>query len=110
MISGVEFHIPFQDVLNGLGCSHVVRLALRMITQKPYEFFLERKSEILKIDDNTQFGAKRNDPYLRCVALVGLNDLRWPEDKLLRAVMALVLVGILRASGYFGEKKATTSG
>jgi len=81
-----------------------------MITQKPYEYFLERKSNILKIDDNTQIQAKEIDPYLRSIALVGLNDLRWPEDKLLRAVMALVLVGILRASGYFGEKKATTSG
>ena len=88
----------------------MIRLALRMISQKPYEYFLDQKSEILEIGDDTEIGGKNSDPYLRCAALVSLNDLRWEEDKLFRAVMALVLVGILRASGYFGEKKATTSG
>ena len=41
--------------------------------------------------------------------LVGLNEQRWPEDLLTRSAMALVLLGILRASGYFGIAKTSTS-
>ena len=41
--------------------------------------------------------------------LVGLNEQRWPEELLTRSTMALVLLGILRASGYFGISKTSTS-
>ena len=99
-----------KDVLTGLGCSQVVLLALRMITQKPFQFFIDRKPDLLEIGDETESVDPDTDPFVQTVALVGLNDQRWPEDRLLRSVMAIVLVGILRSSGYFGEKKEMTSG
>ena len=46
---------------------------------------------------------------MQLLNLVGLNEQRWPEDLLTRSAMALVLLGILRASGYFGIAKISTS-
>ena len=40
--------------------------------------------------------------------LVGLEDQRWPEDLLTRSAMALVLLGVLRSSGYFGKRPSST--
>ena len=46
-----------------------------------------------------------DDAYLQINTLVGLEDQRWPEDFLARSTMALILMGILRTSGYFGTKR-----
>ena len=46
---------------------------------------------------------------MQLLNLVGLNEQRWPEELLTRSTMALVLLGILRASGYFGISKTSTS-
>ena len=46
---------------------------------------------------------------MQLLILVGLHEQRWPEDLLTRSAMALVLLGILRASGYFGIAKISTS-
>ena len=46
---------------------------------------------------------------MQLLNLVGLNEQRWPEEFLTRSTMALVLLGILRASGYFGISKTSTS-
>ena len=54
-------------------------------------------------------GEYNGDKYLQLLNLVGLNEQRWPEDLLTRSAMALVLLGILRASGYFGIAKISTS-
>ena len=54
-------------------------------------------------------GKYNEDKYLQLLNLVGLHEQRWPEDLLTRSAMALVLLGILRASGYFGIAKTSTS-
>ena len=46
---------------------------------------------------------------MQILTLVGLQEQRWPEELLTRSAMALVLLGILRASGYFGTTKTSTS-
>ena len=46
---------------------------------------------------------------MQILTLVGLQEQRWPEELLTRSAMALVLLGILRASGYFGTAKTSTS-
>ena len=106
----MSFCLTFQDVLSGLGCSQVVRLSLRMVTSRPFQFFIDRKSEIGLIGDESEISGADLDPFLKSVGLVGLDGQRWPEDQLLRSVMSVLLVGILRSAGYFGDKKETTSG
>lgn len=104
--AGKSFHrweCQYQDVLTGLGCSSVARLALRMITSRPISYFLDRKDSILNKME------VKGDKYLQLLTLVGLERQRWPEDQLARATMALVLLGVLKASGYFEQKQATTS-
>ena len=92
-----QWECKFQDVFNGLGLSSVARLAFRMIASRPLLFFLERQSQM------DQENGPKDDKYLQILTLVGLEDLRWPEDLLARSTMALVLLGILKASGYFGQ-------
>ncbi len=89
-----------------MGCSQVARLAMRLVTTRPLSYFIENKEPILELL-TTSPHAKENtaDPYLRFLGLVGHEEERWPEDRLARAAMALVLLGILRASGYFGAQK-----
>lgn len=94
----------FQDVLTGLGCSQIARLALRIVSQHPKDYFLRRKEQLF----NNGTSSKK-DAYAQVYNLVGLEEQRWPEDLLMRAAMALVLLGILRAAGYFGEKKSTSA-
>ena len=54
-------------------------------------------------------GEYNGDKYLQILSLVGLQEQRWPEELLTRSAMALVLLGILRASGYFGVAKISSS-
>ena len=98
-----QWECHFLDVLLGLGCSALARLALRIITAKPLSFFLQKKQDILDSDSGNS--GRDTVPYLQILSLVALQDQRWPEDFLLRSTMALILLGILRASGYFGTKK-----
>ena len=98
-----QWECPYLDVLIGFGCSALARLALRIITSKPVSFFVQKKQEIL--DGVTENSGK--DKYLQILSLVALEEQRWPEDFVLRSSMALILLGILRSSGYFGSKKTT---
>lgn len=104
-----QWECPYLDVLMGFGCSALARLALRIITSKPISFFLQRKQEILDNFANADEMERNNgkDEYCQILSLVALEDQRWPEDFLLRSTMALILLGILRSSGYFGSKKTT---
>ena len=86
--------------MSGLGCSSVARLALRIISSRPLSYFLDRKAS----------GKDLNDEYYRFLDLVSLEEQRWPEDFLVRSAMALVLLGILRSSGYFGYIKESGEG
>lgn len=97
-----QWECEFHEVLNGLGCSSVARLALRLITSRPLAFFLDLK-EVITSKQQT------DDKYIRLLNLVGLEGQRWPEDFLARSAMAVVLLGILRASGYFGGVKKSSS-
>ena len=87
-------------MLSGLGCSSVARLALRIISSRPLSYFLDRKASEKDLDDE----------YFRFLDLVSLEEQRWPEDFLVRSSMALVLLGILRSSGYFGYVKESGEG
>ncbi len=62
-----------------------------MITTKPFQFFVDGKSEIGRVGDETECVGPDLDPFLKSVALVGLGDARWPEDQLLRSVMAVLV-------------------
>ena len=79
-----------------------------MITSKPLNFFLERKNDIT--NNTTEKEDETGDTYLQILSLVSLQKQRWPEDTLVRSCMALVLLGILRSTGYFGAKKINSSG
>ena len=101
------YECEFQEVLTGLGCSQISRLALRMITIKPFKYFLNLKDRLSSSSNNNDAA---DDDYVRVHNLVGLTEKRWPEENLIRCALALVLLSILRASGYFGEKKSSTRG
>lgn len=108
-----KYECEFQEVLTGLGCSQISRLALRMITIKPYKYFMSLKEKLLPQNENNNLvadGTDDDDVYLRVHNLAGLTEKRWPEENLIRCALAIVLLSILRASGYFGEKKSSTSG
>jgi hypothetical protein len=111
--SSSSLHYVFKDVITGLGCSLVARLSLRIITSRPLSYFLDRKSSILSSAAGSGpqqvSKEKEEDVYFQFLDLVGLESQRWPEDLLARSAMALVLLGILRSSGYFGEKKTSNS-
>ena len=102
-----RYECEFQEVLTGLGCSQISRLALRMITIKPFKYFLSLKEE-LSLSSNNNNGTE--EEYVRVYNLVGLTEKRWPEENLIRCALAIVLLSILRASGFFGEKKNSTRG
>ena len=104
-----KYECEFHDLLTGLGCSQVARLALRMITIKPFQFFLNLKPKLASLPGSDNTSEDESD-YLRVYNLVGLEEKRWPEENLIRATLAIVLLSILRASGYFDIKKSSTSG
>lgn len=92
-----NYECRFQEVLTGLGISLVARLALRIITTKPYKYYLSLKGKI------GLGGIYEGEDYLKVFNLVGLNDKRWPEEKLFRAVLAIHLLSILKAGNYFNN-------
>ena len=47
-----KYECEFQEVLTGLGCSQISRLALRMITIKPYKYFMSLKEKLLPQNEN----------------------------------------------------------
>ena len=92
-----NFECQFLEVMTGLGCSQVAKLALRMITAKPYKYYLSLKGRL------TSKEVYEGEDYLRIYQLVGLNGQRWPEERLARASMSVLLLSILKASNYFGN-------
>lgn len=57
------------------------------------------KRDFREIDESKELKSNR-DGYLRVFNLVSNNDSRWPEDHLRRCLMAGILFGILKSSGY----------
>lgn len=102
-----KYECEFQEVLIGLGCSQISRLALRMLSIKPFHYFSNLKE---RLTSSTNIVGSNEDDYLKVFNLVGLREKRWPEENLIRCALALVLLSILRASGYFEIKKCSTSG
>ena len=107
-----QYECEFQEVLTGLGCSQVARLALRMITIKPFQYFLNIKDQLISVAalGQEEMTNRSSNEYLRVYNLVGLTKKRWAEEHVIRCSLAIILLSILRASGYFGTKKSSTSG
>ena len=92
-----NYECQFNDVITGLGCSQLARLALRIVTSHPYKYFLSLKG---RLGSDQVF---EGEDYIRLYQLVSLNDERWPEEALARAAMSVLLLSILKASNYFGN-------
>ena len=76
-----RYECEFQEVLTGLGCSQISRLALRMITIKSFKHFLNIKDQLNSPSNNNN---ATEDDYVRVYNLVGLTEKRWPEENLIR--------------------------
>ena len=111
-----QYECKHGDLLLGLGCSALVRLAFRIAASQPLKFFNnvkhhlnvnETKLEIenLVLNYNIPGVAKETYlAYLHLFNLVGLDEERWVEDKFNRAMMAVCLLKILKATHYFPDK------
>lgn len=82
----------FVDLLIGSGMSILAHVALRMITQKPLDYLLERHKEMKE--------GKAKGVYNLCT----LSEFRNPADFLQRSVMAAFLLRCLQKCGYFGKE------
>ena len=89
-----NYECQFNDVMTGLGCSQLARLALRIVTTHPYKYFLSLKGRLGSAE------VFEGEDYLRLHRLVTLNEARWPEEALARAAMAVLLLSILKAAGF----------
>ena len=85
-----NYECQFNDVMTGLGCSQLARLALRVITSHPYKYFLSLKGRLGSTE------VFEGEDYLRLHRLVTLNETRWPEEALARAALAVLLLSILK--------------
>lgn len=108
-----RYECQHNDLLLGLGCSALARLAYRIVAAKSLKFFTAIKHNLV-VDEGSieQTGAtpsysiqgvKKTEytNYLATFNLVGLDDQRWPEDTFHRTLMALCLLKILKAAKYF---------
>lgn len=100
-----RYECQYTDLLQGLGASALVRLALRIITQHPLEYFKKQRTDLNVDTEKTEF---KSESYLAVFNLVGLDHKRWPEDMFARSVMAVTLLKILKAAKYFGPGQAQT--
>ena len=66
-----NYECQYNEVMTGLGCSQVARLALRIITSRPYKYFLSLKGRLGS--DQVYEG----EDYIRLYQLVGLNEDRY---------------------------------
>ena len=66
-----NYECQYNEVMTGLGCSQVARLALRIITSRPYKYFLSLKGRLGS--DQVYEG----EDYIRLYQLVRLNEDRY---------------------------------
>ncbi|XP_030752090.1 SET and MYND domain-containing protein DDB_G0284059-like isoform X1 [Sitophilus oryzae] len=101
----------YQKVLFKNGASVNCLMALRIITQKPLKFFLDKRN---KLKDYMKDSCKKNvvrkkvyrsDDYDNLFFLCRNETLRIKEELVHYASIAISLVNILKLSGYFGDKK-----
>ena len=95
-----RYECKFQDLVQGLGGSAVVRLALRIITSHPLTYFKKMRTD-LNVDNTT---SEFKHPYLSLFNLVSLDEERWTEDIFSRTMMAVALLKILKVAKYFPDK------
>jgi SET and MYND domain-containing protein 4 len=91
----------YQDLVQGLGCSALATLALRIVTAHPLEYFTRQRHHL---NADTLAVSSHKQPYLALFNMVSLNEQRWPEDVFNRCLMAVALLKILKAAGYFPQK------
>ncbi|QQP39233.1 SET and MYND domain-containing protein 4, partial [Caligus rogercresseyi] len=94
-----EFECRYDDFLRGLGLSSIGRLALRLITSQPLEYFLKIK-EHLKASNETEESLSQHG-YINIYNLTGNGDQRWREDRVHRSYLSAILTKVLLCSGYF---------
>jgi tetratricopeptide (TPR) repeat protein len=94
----------YQDLIQGLGCSALAVLALRIVTLHPLEYFKRIRHHL---NADTTAVSSHKVPYLALFNMVGLNEQRWTEDVFNRSLMAVGLLKILKAAGYFPQKSET---
>ena len=95
-----KYECQYNDLLQGLGSSALVRLALRIVTQHPLEYFKKQRTDLNVDTETTEF----RNPYQAVFNLVGLDDQRWPEDVFSRSLMAVAVLKILKETKYFPDK------
>jgi len=95
-----RYECKHQGLIQGLGSSALARLALRIVTSHPLDFFRKQRTSLNV--DNTSSDFK--NPYLSLFNLVGLDEDRWTEDTFARCLMAVALLKILKETKYFPDK------
>ncbi len=95
-----KYECKYQDLVIGLGGSALVRLALRIITSHPLDYFKKIRHHLNVDVESREFKL----PYLYVFNLVGLDEERWTEDMFSRTLMAVGLLKILKSAKYFPEK------
>ena len=85
----------------GFGCSLIARLALRMLTQKSYNYFANLRKSLSDVQLEKE--VCNSDSYIQVYNLVDNNDQRWPEDDLWRGIMALILMKVLKKCEFLPE-------
>ncbi|KAF2368625.1 SET domain [Trinorchestia longiramus] len=130
--SGLPAHrweCPFLDLLHASGMSLNGYLALRVISSKPLQYFLQlrpalQQTGLLQCPANSSNEAAQqpqelfvpslehphdSSSYLSVYRMVGLEKQREPLDFLQRTLMAVLLLKVLQRSGYFGAWNEETA-
>jgi len=100
-----KYECHFQDLVQGLGSSALVRLALRIITSYPLDYFKKLRTQLVTEEGSSDF----KNLYVALFNLVGLSHDRWIEDTFSRCMMAIALLKILKKAGYFGDPEPADS-
>ena len=78
----------------------MVRLALRIVTSQPLQFFKKLRTDLVIDNEGSEF----KNSYMALFNLVGLDEERWEEDVFTRSMMAVALLKILKEAKYFPDK------
>jgi len=95
-----KYECHFQDLVQGLGSSSLVRLALRIITCYPLDYYKKLRLQLVSNVECSEF----KNTYVSLFNLVGLQKERWAEDIFARTMMAVALLKILKKSLYFPDR------
>ncbi|XP_040574383.1 SET and MYND domain-containing protein 4 [Lepeophtheirus salmonis] len=96
-----QFECRYQEFLTGLGISSIGRLALRLITSKPFDYFLKIRKYLN--DTNETLESNSEFEYINIYNLTGNGEQRWQEDIFHRITLSSLLTKILVSSNYFGS-------